>query len=86
MYFNCFETQVRPRPGGGVQILFKPPYPSALMGGFRGGNRKITSYMGFYREYAIGHDSPPPSERSVTPPPPGKCWTSSGTLEKDSFL
>ena len=23
MYFNCFETQVRPRPGG-VQILFKP--------------------------------------------------------------
>ena len=53
MYFNCFETQVRPGPGGGgggVQILFKPPYRSALMGGFRGGYRRITSYMGFYRE------------------------------------
>ena len=50
MYFNCFETQVRPGPGGGGQILFKPPYRSVLMGGSRGGNRKITSYMGFYRE------------------------------------
>ena len=50
MYFNCFETQVRPGPGGGGQILFKPPYRSVLMGGSRGENRKITSYMGFYRE------------------------------------
>ena len=57
MYFNCFETQVRPGPGGGGgggagggQNLFKPPYRSVLMGGSRGGNRKITSYMGFYRE------------------------------------
>ena len=41
------------RPGpewGGGQILFKHPYRSVLMGGFRGENRKITSYMGFYRE------------------------------------
>ena len=37
MYFNCFETQVRPGPGGGGQILFKPPYRSVLMGGSRGG-------------------------------------------------
>ena len=34
----------------GGQILFKHPYRSVLMGAFRGGNRKITSYMGFYRE------------------------------------
>ena len=39
----------RPGPEGG-EILFKHPYRSVLMGGFRGGNRKITSYMGFYRE------------------------------------
>ena len=43
MYFNCFETQVRPHPGGGggMQILFKPPYRSALMGGFRGGKSQV---------------------------------------------
>ena len=46
---------------------------------------KITSYMGFYRESAIGPPwkklSPPPP-----PPPPGKCWTPSGTLKNDRFL
>ena len=31
--------------------------------------------MGFYREYVIG-----------PPPPPGKCWTPSGTLKNDRFL
>ena len=55
MYFNCFETQIRPGPGG--QILFKPPYRSVLMGGSRGGNRKISSYMGY---------DPPPLEEVYT--------------------
>ena len=44
MYFNCFEPQVRPGPGGGGQILFKPPYRSVLMGGSRGGNSECKQF------------------------------------------
>ena len=42
---------------------------------------KITSYMGFYRVYAIG-----PPWKKLDPPPPGKCWTPSLTLKNISFL
>ena len=40
---------------------------------------KITSYMGFYREKAIG---PPPPLEKIGPPPPGKCWDTLWNLEK----
>ena len=71
-----------------VHIILKSN--SNLKCGSRGGDRgsrpppwKITSYMGFYREYAVG---PPWKKSDPPPPPPGKCWTPSGTLKNDSFL
>ena len=81
MYFNCLETQVRPGPGGGGgQILFKPPYRSAHMGGFRGETGKSQFIW-----VSVGNkqlDTTPSYGRNWTPL--GKCWTPSGALKKDS--
>ena len=36
---------------------------------------------------SLGYKQLDPLEKVVTtPPPPGKCWTPSGTLKNDSFL
>ena len=59
---DCFWRSADPEGGGGQGVWTLP--------------WNITSYMGFYREWAIG---PPP-------PPPGKSWTPSGTLKNDRFL
>ena len=53
-------------------------------GGGRGSGPpwKITSYMGFYKEKAIGL----PCKNVDPPPPPGKCSTPTGTVANNSFL
>ena len=35
---------------------------------------------------SIGYKQLDPLGKGWTPPPPGKCWTPSGTLKNDSFL
>ena len=44
---------------------------------------KITSFMGFCKEKAIG---PPHPCKKLDPPPPGKCSTPTGTVANNSFL
>ena len=71
MHFYCFDSQIRPGPGGeGVQILFKPPYRSAHMGGFRGETGK--SQVIWVSIENKQSDMTPPLNEVGPPPPPRK--------------
>ena len=54
--------------------------PEGVGGGRGSGPRKITSYMGFYREQAIG---PPPIRKKLDP---RKMVHPHWNFENDSFL
>ena len=84
MYFNCFETQLRPGPGvgggGGGRLYLSPLIVVSSWEDPEGETGKSQVIW-----VSIGNkqlDTTPSSGRSWTPL--GKCWTSSGTLKKDS--
>ena len=56
MYFYCFEIQISDTTrslgggGGGADFYFSPLIEMSSWADSEGGNRNITSYMGFYKE------------------------------------
>ena len=80
MFFNCYETQVRPGPGGGGRFYLSPliEVPSwADPEGETGKSQNIWVSVG-NKQLAIGHDPPPLEEIG----PPWKMFDPLWNLEK----
>ena len=92
MYFYCFEIQISDTTrslggGGGVQIFISAPLSKCPHGRIqRGETGKSQVIWVSIGNKQLDTTTPPPLEEVGLPPPPGICWTSSGVLEKDSFL
>ena len=70
MYFDCFETQVRPHPGGGGGGLFKPLIGVPSWADSEGEIGESQVIWVSIENNQSDTTPPPPSEKSWNTPPP----------------